>query len=110
MYCKSYFWKLGHKFTDHKLHLSPITGLRRFKSFYGVSPDICSILWKMIDKYLPIPCEPKHLLWALNFLKQYNVEATGKAIFGVDEKTLRKYIWIMIDALADIDTVQIMIL
>lgn len=107
MYSESFFWQLGHKFTDHQLHLSEIQGLKRFKAFYGVTPRICNVLWTLIESNSAEFFEPKHLLWALNFLKQYNVEATSRAIFGADEKTLRKYIWLIIDLLADLDIVRI---
>lgn len=109
MYSESFFWKLGHKFTDHRLHLSPTQGHRRFKTFYGVSPNICSILWGLIEQNVPETCEPKHLLWGLCFLKQYNNESVNRATFGTDEKTFRKYVWILIDLLAHIDVVRICI-
>lgn len=68
MCSESFFWSLGHEFTDHKLHLSRATGLRRFKNYYGVSPNICNIIWKLIEANVPESCEPKHLLWTLCFL------------------------------------------
>lgn len=107
MCSESLFWELGHKYTGHKLKLSRLTGLRRFKNFYGVSPNICGIIWNMIESNVPESCEPKHLLWTLCFLKQYNSDSTNSAIFGADEKTIRKYVWLLTNFLADLDVVRI---
>ena len=46
---------------------------------------------------------PKHLLWALMFLKQYNTQSFTASIVDVDEKTYRKWVWKVIKKIADID-------
>ena len=46
-------------------------------------------------------CKPKHLLWALIFLKTYTTESSLLVAIGVDEKTLRKWIFIIIYAISD---------
>ena len=48
-------------------------------------------------------CKPKHLLWALIFLKTYNAESSLAVAIGVDEKTLRKWIFIIIYAISDLE-------
>ena len=40
--------------------------------------------------------EPIHLLWTLMFLKGYHKESVNSAIAEVDEKTFRKWVWILI--------------
>lgn len=77
MSSESFFWQLGHTYTGHKLCLSESLGTRRFKNLYGVSPNICSKIWEMLEFSIPEPCQPLHLLWTLNFLKQYNTESTS---------------------------------
>lgn len=82
---------------------SMIGKLRRFRSFFGVSPEICSRLWGMLD-----PCAtmengavPEHLLWALMFMKIYATNSVLCALVGgVDEKTYRKWTWIFVNAIS----------
>lgn len=105
-YTESFFYNLGHQYTDHYSHLSQKQGLRRFKTFYGVSPNISRILWALIETNVPETCEPKHLFWTLHFLKQYNTESVNRATFKADGKTIRKYVWLIIDLLADLDVVM----
>lgn len=83
--------------------------MRRFKSFFGVSPSICAIIWEKIKREIPSTAEPKHLLWSLNFLKQYHVEHSRTTIFKADEKTIRKWTWIIVELIANLDVVFITI-
>lgn len=71
---------------------------------------MCSILWALIEENVTESCEPKHLLWTLCFLKLYNAETINRAIFGTDEKTFSKYVWILIGLLANIDVVRMCVL
>ena len=48
-------------------------------------------------------CKPKHLLWAVIFLKTYTTESSLAVAIGVDEKTLRKWIFIIINAISDLE-------
>mmetsp|Transcript_5248 Transcript_5248/g.7639 ORF Transcript_5248/g.7639 Transcript_5248/m.7639 type:complete len:112 (+) Transcript_5248:106-441(+) len=53
---------------------------RRWMHFHGVSPDICCDVWKRLDVVNTMAAEgingaqPKHLMWALCFLKVYGKE------------------------------------
>lgn len=100
------FWKLGHKYTGHKLSGSVNLGLRRFKGFYGVSPKICEIIWNKLSDSIPIHSQPIHLLWCLHFLKHYNTEHNNSAIFRADEKSIRKWVWCLIELLSDMEVVS----
>jgi len=42
------------------------------------------------------------LLWASHFLKTYGTESTLASQIGVDEKTFRKWTWILVYAIADL--------
>lgn len=81
------------------------TNLQRFKSFFGITPHVCSIVWEQVKKEAPAESKPKHLLWCLNFLKQYTNEHTRKSLFKADEKTIRKWTWIYIELLSKLNVV-----
>lgn len=102
------FLKLGNRYTESKYSSSDKTKLRRFKSFFGVTPPVCSIIWQRIKNRAPAGSQPKHLLWCLLFLKQYGIEHTRRSILDADEKTIRKWTWIFTKLLADLDVVQLL--
>jgi hypothetical protein len=50
----------------------------RFAALFGVNPLLCSLVWRRIyrARHGTMPrATPKHLLWALMFLKTYETEA-----------------------------------
>lgn len=96
---------MGCHYSNYDIQKSRAVGYRRFKGLFGVSPLICSIAWDNITEHVPQGTKPHHLLWGLCFLKCYNTEHVNHAIFGVDEKTFRKWIWIVIDSLASLKVV-----
>ena len=55
----------------------------------------------MID---PVPGgQPKHLLWALMLLKLYAAESVLRTLAGgVDEKTYRKWAWLYVYEISDL--------
>ena len=86
----------------------------------GCTPCVAIILWQMIDasKHLfgsPSPMSDLriiHFLWALYWMKHYPTEATACAIMGgcskvIDPKTMRKYVWFVIYALASLEEVVV---
>lgn len=101
------FLKLGNVYTNTKSTLSQYVALRRFKSFFGVTPQVCGMIWNKIEQAAPSGGEPKHLLWSLCFLKQYSVEHNRRAIFHADEKTIRKWTWIFVEILSELDVVKL---
>lgn len=98
------FWTIGCELTKHYFEKSDYLGIRRFRSFFGLSSNICEKVWSMLD--IPNSSEPKHLLWCLLFLKQYNVEEINRGITGADEKTYRKWVWIFVNLIADLNIVN----
>lgn len=69
---------------------------RRYKTWFGISPLNCALLWWLLVKIVPgfeeSSAEPHHLLWGLLFLKTYATECVSASqVGGVDEKTLRFY-------------------
>lgn len=80
--------------------------LRRFKALLGVTPLVCSVAWKKLSAKLPEKAKPRHLLWALLFLKVYATEHCNRALTGVDEKTFRLWSWRFVYLLASINIVS----
>ena len=78
-----------------------------FRSFFGAPILVVVALWNMIVAKGPLAngAAPKHLLWALIFLKCYSTTPVIRRVCGWPaEKTFRKWVWYFIDrisALAD---------
>lgn len=102
------FWYQGLSYMKYKSSNSSLVGYRKFRSFFGVSPNVCSVTWKML-KNKPSGAEPKHLLWCLLFLKAYNTEHINAALVEVDEKTFREWTWQFMTLLASLHVVSYMI-
>ena len=83
---------------------------RHFREFFGAGPFVVSQLWNLLARHDLIPPEGElwHLLWTLHFLKAYPKQATvcstvGGSAGAIDPKTLRKYMWPLIRAVADLE-------
>lgn len=101
------FLQLGNIYTKSSLTRSANIALRRFKSFFGVTPIVCSIIWEKLTDELPAGAEPKHLLWSLLFLKQYSNEHNRRSIVNADEKSIRKWTWIFVELLSNMNVVTL---
>ncbi len=82
------------------------TEKRHFREFFGAPIHVVEIVWELIkrDSLLPEGGRPKHLLWALHFLKVYPKQSPGCSAVGasagaVDPKTHQKWVWLFIDAI-----------
>ena len=90
-------------------YLGVATHARRFRSYYGIDYEDCAILWNKLYTSNPdqmVGWKPKHLLDALFFLKVYASEEVNAGLSGCDEKTLRKWNWTIIKAIAELDCVR----
>ena len=99
------FWNLGHRITKHDLEGSITVGYRKFRAFFGTSPMVCVAVWDILLMRRPKKSKPEHLLWALMFLKQYNIESFNSAMVGVSEKTFRKWSHTFIQLIANMQVV-----
>jgi len=75
-----------------------------FVSNFGVSPTLCAWLWKTIwsaPSPPPIAIKPIYLLATLSFLKSYDNLQSLATKFRISEKSLRTWIWKIIDILAE---------
>ena len=107
-YSTTYFERLGADIM--RRNTSSVSNTRRFRSFFGVHPRICATLWRSCVQSLPTSAQPKHLLLILHFLKTYNTFEILAGVLCVDEKTARKWVWIMVDVLADLKFVSLIVL
>ena len=96
------FWVAGCIVTKHDLGRSKHVGLRRFREHFGTTPNICEIVWNLLDdqELHPHGALPIHLLCALLFLKLYESEHINRSLTGFDEKTFRKWQWLYVDLMA----------
>ena len=92
---------------------------RRFHGLFGARIEIVLKVWSMLleDGLRPKKSKPKHLLWTLYFLKVYPREAPGCSAVGgskgaIDPKTLRKWVWLFIERIAELadDAVSIFVM
>jgi hypothetical protein len=71
---------------------------RKWNAHFGICKDACLVVIDFLDKRGQ-GFEVKHVLWALYFLKVYTTENVAASFWRVDEKTLRMWIWRVIDVL-----------
>ena len=107
-----FFIKLGASLWLSKSAASLLSLKRRFAGMFGCLPHICAIMFEYLRQMneiqwpLSLGIEPKHLLWALLFLKRYNTEEINLSIVGCDEKTFRKWTWKVIEGLSKMSVVS----
>lgn len=99
------FFKLGNKYTKSVIS-SPKIAARRFRSHFGVTPKVCSVVWNEIEYSAPAGAQPKHLLWCLSFLKEYSTEHYRRSIFNADEKTMREWTWTFVKLISKMNVVR----
>jgi hypothetical protein len=87
---------------------------RHFREFFGTSVLIVEKTWELLkrDSLLPEGGRPKHLLWALYFMKVYPKQSPGCSAVGasagaVDPKTHRKWVWAFINTIANLVNVVV---
>jgi hypothetical protein len=71
---------------------------RTFVAFYGTTPNIVLEVWEYCER--PTGTHPKHLLWALMYLKLYNSLDVMAVLCGTSKPTFNKWIWPWIDSVA----------
>lgn len=108
------FAVLGLEMAGHQVSvLSQKTNERRFASSYGCSWHVCAETWNLLwDTEHPIMSrkrvERKHFLWALALMKSGESEHSIAGKLGLkSEKTLRKWAWLFIVAIADLDNTKV---
>ena len=79
---------------------------RKFKSLFLFSVEEVTELWEFFEdtnkRALPFH-KPEHLLWALYYLKVYPTWDQMSLTTGITEKTLRKWVSIVVKYLSEIE-------
>jgi len=66
----------------------------KFTSLFGITAEVTAIAWNLCkDDWLGYNLQPKHMLWALMFLKSYAKESLLCATANTSRPTFRKWIW-----------------
>ena len=73
---------------------------RFFVAFYGSNPDVVADFWDMLIPRKPKAARPKHLLWALMFMKLYIPEDALMILLDASKETVRKWTWFYIEEIA----------
>lgn len=106
------FEQLGRETAKYKQSRSAKVRLRRFKSHFGVAPEVVADTWELliesrflIDKLpgLQAP-DPVHMLWALMHLKRYETMDVLATALKIDEATLEKWAHFYLEAIAELDS------
>lgn len=72
---------------------------QRWRAHFGASPKVIKKVWELLD--VRVITHLEYLLWCLMFLKIYPKENVACSLVGgIDEKTWRKKIWPLIEAIA----------
>ena len=73
-------------------------GKRSVAAEFGCSIRTIQFTWILCD--FPTRTKPKHLLWALTFLKTYETEPLMARKFHCTRPTVRKYIWPIVEEIS----------
>jgi hypothetical protein len=80
---------------------------RAFRANFGVSPEVCCRVWRVVmDHSDPLP-KPRTLLVFLCFLKTYETFDSLGAKFGINERTVRRMVDQMAECLSNLDEVTL---
>ena len=76
-----------------------------YRNNFKYGPSRCAFLYLRIrhNPMLPEGFGPKHLLWTLHFLLTYAPERRLCWVLKADRKTIRKYTWPTIAAIASLE-------
>jgi hypothetical protein len=82
----------------------------KFLRLFGVDSNTAALIWNMVESRGNILTEPgraiKHLLWSLLFLKNYETQALACILCRCSEKTHRKWVWIYVNEMSNLDVVS----
>ena len=88
---------------DSILQRNSSSNQRSFVALFGLWPLRIYQIWRLIQEETnPETICPKHLMWGLLFLRCYVKEEVLSTLVGATEKTVRKWIWIVIGKIAEI--------
>ena len=86
------FIGIGGSIANRRFNPGSFEDMHHFRSLFGISPATCSMLWHRLQAHRPARAQPKHLMWALLFLKVYGTEAALSSMTRSTRKTYRKWV------------------
>ena len=78
----------------------------QFWELFGCGPGFALNVWNLIFEDFPEE-SIIHVMWALMFLKMSGKESAMSSMAGVDEKTYRKWVWIFVFKIADLEALVV---
>jgi len=81
---------------------------RRYRAHFGTSLSVTAALWNQLMQHgeRTRRFSPAKLLWALYFLKTYTSEDVASSFFHCSPKTYRKWTWIVIQSISQLELVS----
>jgi hypothetical protein len=74
-------------------------------SYFGATATVVAEIWNrlVVQNLLDVDSNPRprHLLWSLLWLRQYNTEKMNRLLAGIDEKTYREWSWYFVELIRD---------
>lgn len=92
--------------TKNKGKISENTLLSQFLQQFGVTPNVCAILWLKLNEDKSFKFKHKHLLWTLYFLRHYPVQSLMESWTGYCRLTVSKIIWNIINKISELKIVS----
>ena len=93
------------------------TVMSRFLDSFGCNILVAMNVWSLLDEYslLPDCVKIPQYLWGLWYMRNYPKQSVACEKMGgcrgaLDPKTLRKYVWIVITAIASLESVVVSVL
>lgn len=103
------FLRIGGGMANKVFRFGVVEHMREFRSLFGMAPVTCVDLWKHLHRNskLPKKATPKHLLWAVLFLKVYGTETDMSSRVRTTRKTFRKWVRKMLIAIAGLKPIVV---
>jgi len=106
------FTELGRITGKYKHSRLAKVSMRRFKSHFGVTPDVVNDSWELVlegdvIRYTNLlgttRPDPTHLLWALMLLKVHSTWDILADFLKVDKNAVKKWSLLYLEAVAELD-------
>jgi hypothetical protein len=94
----------------HNSHKQRKGDADKFNRLFGIKSTVTALVWNVIEHRGLVTDRnrcPKHLLWALLFMKNYQTESVATSMCKCDGKTFRKWVWLYVGYLSNLDMVSL---
>lgn len=99
-------WEANKMLGGFDQHLATTTISRRFSAFFGATIHITYVLWCLLAVEVdgPVGGTIAHLLWTMMLMKMYGTVDTMSRVAGVDPGTFRRWTWLFMERIADLNS------